>query len=132
MCLIDFAEKDTPIWIPSKSGSYSYAETLEAIREKEAEVSWWRLIWYSKAIPKHAFIGWLAMLNRLSTKERMLKWGDTKCVLSAGSVYKLLSKVLANKLRRVMDNLISESQNSFVGGRQIFGFSAYCQRMFRQ
>ena len=36
-----------------------------------------------------------------------------------GSVYKLLSKVLANRLRRVMDNLISESQNSFVGGRQI-------------
>ena len=36
-----------------------------------------------------------------------------------GSVYKLLSKVLANKLRLVLDNLISESQNSFVGGRQI-------------
>ena len=34
-------------------------------------------------------------------------------------VYKLLSKVLANKLRRVLDNLISKSQNSFVGGRQI-------------
>ena len=34
-------------------------------------------------------------------------------------MYKLLSKVLANRLRQVMDNLISESQNSFVGGRQI-------------
>ena len=36
-----------------------------------------------------------------------------------GSVYKLLSKVLANKLRAVLDNLISETQNLFVGGRQI-------------
>ena len=36
-----------------------------------------------------------------------------------GSVYKLLSKVVANKLRQVLDKLISESQNSFVGGRQI-------------
>ena len=34
-------------------------------------------------------------------------------------MYKLLSKVLANKLRAVLDNLISKSQNSFVGGRQI-------------
>ena len=34
------------------------------------------------------------------------------------SVYKLLSKVLANKLRAVLDNLISETQNLF-GGRQI-------------
>ena len=36
-----------------------------------------------------------------------------------GSVYKLLSKVLANRLRVVLDNLISETQNSFVGKRQI-------------
>ena len=38
------------------------------------------------------------------------------CSISlVGSVY----KVLANRLRAVLDNLISESQNSFVGGRQI-------------
>ena len=36
-----------------------------------------------------------------------------------GSVYKLLSKVLANRLRAILDNLISETQNSFFGGRQI-------------
>ena len=28
-----------------------------------------------QVIPKQAFIGWLVMLNRLSTKERMLNWG---------------------------------------------------------
>ena len=36
-----------------------------------------------------------------------------------GSVYKILAKVLANFLKEVLDQLISESQNNFVGGRQI-------------
>jgi hypothetical protein len=36
-----------------------------------------------------------------------------------GSIYKLLAKVLANRLKLVLDDVIFESQNSFVGGRQI-------------
>ena len=36
-----------------------------------------------------------------------------------GNFYKLLAKVLAHRLWGVLDKLISDSQNSFVGGRQI-------------
>ena len=35
------------------------------------------------------------------------------------SMYKLLSKVLANRLKVVLDKLISETQNFFVGRKQI-------------
>uniref|UniRef100_A0A2N9FZT4 Reverse transcriptase domain-containing protein n=1 Tax=Fagus sylvatica TaxID=28930 RepID=A0A2N9FZT4_FAGSY len=35
-----------------------------------------------------------------------------------GSVYKILAKILANWLKRVLDDLVSESQNAFMGGRQ--------------
>ena len=34
-----------------------------------------------------------------------------------GSLYKILAKVLANRLKMVLDKLISESQNSFMRGR---------------
>ena len=44
---------------------------------------------------------------------------DFKPINLVGSLYKILSKVLANWLKQVLDQLISESQNSFVGGRQI-------------
>jgi hypothetical protein len=44
---------------------------------------------------------------------------DFRPISLIGSVYKLLSKVLANRLRGVLDHLISESQNSFIGGRKI-------------
>ena len=44
---------------------------------------------------------------------------DSRPISLMGSVYKILSKVLANRLKEVLDQLISEFHNSFVGGRQI-------------
>ena len=36
-----------------------------------------------------------------------------------GCVYKIIAKVLANKLRTVMEDIISTSQNAFVRNKQI-------------
>ena len=44
---------------------------------------------------------------------------DFRPISLIGSIYKLLAKVLANRLKGILDNLISESQNAFVGGKKI-------------
>jgi hypothetical protein len=33
------------------------------------------VVWFSQAIPRHAFILWLALRDALVTKEKMCSWG---------------------------------------------------------
>ena len=44
---------------------------------------------------------------------------DFRPISLVGSLYKLLAKVLANKIKKIMGKVISESQNAFVEGRHI-------------
>ena len=44
---------------------------------------------------------------------------DFRPISLVGGIYKVISKVLANRLRRVITGIISESQNAFVLDRQI-------------
>ena len=44
---------------------------------------------------------------------------DLRPISLVGSLYKILSKVLVNRIKRVMGLIISQSQNAFVEGRQI-------------
>ena len=44
---------------------------------------------------------------------------DFRPISLVGSLYKLLAKVLANRIKKVMGKVISESQNAFVEDRQI-------------
>ena len=60
-----------------------------------------------------------SFLSLIPKKHNAIDVKDFWPISLVGSVYKLLSKVLANRLRVVLNSHISESQNSFVGGRQI-------------
>ena len=51
-------------------------------------VPWHKTIWFKTRIPKHAFLSWVAILNRLPTKDRLQQWGmnvSPSCLLCNAS-----------------------------------------------
>ena len=47
---------------------------------------------------------------------------DFRPISLIGEVYKIIAKVLANKLKMVLGDIVHKSQNAFVKGRQILYF----------
>jgi hypothetical protein len=66
---------DKPIWSGSRSNTYVSSDTWEMLRSRNSNVDWWHLVWFPLAIPKQAFILWLAMRNSLTTGDRLMQWG---------------------------------------------------------
>ena len=93
--------------------------------------AFWQFCW---DIVKHKVMGFFAEFQNSSHFERSLnstfivlipkKGGtdnlkDFRPISLVGSLYKILAKILANRLKRVVGNVISNSQHAFVEDRQI-------------
>ena len=74
---------DTVSWIPSTTGGFVMSHTWDYLRGDHPRVPWHHLVWFTGNIPRHSFIVWLAMLNKLSTQDRIWKFtpGPLACVL---------------------------------------------------
>ena len=58
-------------------------------------------------------------MSLVPKKADALEMKDFRPISLVGGMYKIVSKVLANRLKTVLGKLISYSQNAFIGGRQI-------------
>jgi len=58
----------------------------------------------------------IALIPKVDNPQRV---ADFRPISLVSSVYKILSKVLANRLRLVVGNVVSDSQSAFIKGRQI-------------
>ena len=62
---------------------YKATIVWKEIRPKMGKVEWHRLVWVAFIVLKHAIVAWMAIINRLPTKDRLKSWGlevDDRCV----------------------------------------------------
>ncbi|XP_039020524.1 uncharacterized protein LOC120152358 [Hibiscus syriacus] len=69
--------RSTALSIFSTSGSINLRGIWDSIRSQREKVLWHNLIWFPLHIPKFSLIAWMTLLNRLPTRNRLLKMGIT-------------------------------------------------------
>ncbi|XP_074265621.1 uncharacterized protein LOC141588063 [Silene latifolia] len=66
------------------NGEYSVAAGYRWLQGPQTKVHWFPVVWNRFNVPKHSFIAWLIIKERLLTKDRLLAFGipnDGKCDL---------------------------------------------------
>ncbi|XP_074315604.1 uncharacterized protein LOC141651806 [Silene latifolia] len=59
----------------TNAGRYTISEGYSWLQGVQATVPWHPIIWNRFNVPKHSFIGWLAIQGRLMTKDRLVPFG---------------------------------------------------------
>ncbi|GJW69938.1 RNA-directed DNA polymerase, eukaryota, reverse transcriptase zinc-binding domain protein [Tanacetum coccineum] len=62
-------EKDKVVWVDrnGKESIFSVKQVWKDITFDETRVDWYKIVWFEKNIPRHAFVLWMVVQNRLST-----------------------------------------------------------------
>ena len=70
--------KDQMIWRcgDGKEDKFSVKQTYADLQGVVEQVEWYKIVWFTQNIPKHSFILWMAILNKLTTQDKIRKWGS--------------------------------------------------------
>ncbi|PKI38961.1 hypothetical protein CRG98_040644 [Punica granatum] len=79
-------KEDVVVWLADNKRQFTVASAWNALR-KEARVRWHALVWKTPIIPRHSFISWLALDNKLATLDRVVAWN-----VAAGSIFPLCNE----------------------------------------
>nr|XP_043639248.1 uncharacterized protein LOC122610318 [Erigeron canadensis] len=79
MIILDATKKDKLVWKHDNvEHPFSSSAVWNALRQRGEEVNWAHLVWFSSCIPKHAFIMWLIIREKLLTQDKILKWSPSR------------------------------------------------------
>ncbi|XP_058765712.1 uncharacterized protein LOC131639232 [Vicia villosa] len=83
---------------------------------KEDVVSCFNAFYSGNAISKAIISSFLTLVPK---KDNPLDLDDYRPICLVGSIYKMISKLLASRIKRVLSSIISINQSAFVPGRQM-------------
>lgn len=69
------ARQDLISWGLEKRGEFTVKGALRGLMKPEQQMSWTKIVWSPSNLPRHSFIIWLALHNRLMTREKLFDWG---------------------------------------------------------
>ncbi|XP_071689011.1 3-ketoacyl-CoA synthase 9-like [Rutidosis leptorrhynchoides] len=55
-------------------GSFTVKTTWDTHRPKSTRVAWYNIVWFTQAIPRHAFTVWWLMREKLKTQDKLMPW----------------------------------------------------------
>ncbi|XP_071699904.1 uncharacterized protein [Rutidosis leptorrhynchoides] len=60
-------------WVESDGNFHNFSVTIvwDTIRLRALKVNWFQVVWFSQCIPRHAFIMWLLIGERLKTQDKL-------------------------------------------------------------
>lgn len=73
---LENSTNDKVVWVDKKRKEVKFATTRvwKDFREDQPKLKWHSSVWYSQCIPKHSFVVWLAIHERLTTQDRLAQW----------------------------------------------------------
>nr|GEZ70319.1 hypothetical protein [Tanacetum cinerariifolium] len=69
--------KDDIVWVDNAERMFGVKYVWKDLCYDASNVEWHKIVWFSKCIPGHAFVVWMAIQNILSTQDRIAIWKPT-------------------------------------------------------
>jgi len=68
-------KKDEIVWLDSPNHRFSVKAAREQLRRHRQMVEWHDIVWFKNVVPRHSFLLWMAVQQKLTTQDKLHRFG---------------------------------------------------------